>query len=159
MERRHRLKSDPEKTRAFHQRARAKAAAPKPKPPVDRAPTVREVIAATRFRAKAPANDHYCAACRRRRASTWQHWTTQESLRNHVRAIAKDRHYTPRVAGQVLAMLLNDERNLSPFCLPCNMGDHSAAGNVPKVPPPPAAFEFAAELGEDMLERLRRSYP
>lgn len=56
--------------------------------------------------------------------------------------------------------LIHDSRNLSAVCFGCHgNGSLEHAAPLRAVGPPASAFEFAAELGPEWLERLRRSYP
>lgn len=89
-------------------------------------------------------------------AAHWHHWLEQQHLATVVQAM---RLRDDRAEFRELHRLIHDERNLAPLCLACHGNTtttHGAALTFADVPP--AAFAFAAELGAEWLERLRRTY-
>lgn len=163
------LKSDPEATRAFVQRGRERAAAnarererkPLRAARVDggvKVPAKRVARPQVKFRARGRARDQVCELCAGvgpHRAAQWHHWLPQQQIRVFVRGL----RLVDEEHDRVLRELLRDERNLSALCVARHM-DHEGGGRpFARSDVPSSAFEFAAELGPEWLERLRRAYP
>lgn len=144
------LRADPEKVRAFLRRSqqRARERAGERRAAQERAGK-RPVV----FRSPSPARLEPCAACRQRRAAHWHHWLSQERIRAYVRSL---RIRDDDEQRRLLKVLLHDRRNLSPVCVECH-GTRTLE-HARGLTPPAAAFEFAAELGPEWQERLRRDY-
>lgn len=160
------LKADPAKAKAWQDRSRAKAAQnarEKPRKPLART-AARERAAKpkppVRFRAKTPARARQCERCagqeHSRGATCHHHWLAQEFIRVYVRGLRLPEDRARRLLGALLA----DERNLSPLCTPCHEEHEQTTVVVFTAADVPAsAHEFAAELGSEWAERLRRAYP
>ena len=147
------LRTDPAKARAFADRARQAAKARPQKQRGKLAP--RQGPAPVRFKAKRPAGDFQCAKCPRR-ATSWHHLLAQQ----HIRSYAITLRLPDAEERAVLRVLLPDERNLLPMCDTCHMAEeHSPRVVLTAADVPPAAHAFAAELGPEWAERLRRTYP
>jgi hypothetical protein len=166
-------RADPEKTRAWQQRSREKAAKraqERPRAPLQRVrletragtagdpsvPAERPWWSRVRFRAKRAARERWCFRCGTRRGDGWHHWLPQEHIRVHVRGLRLQEDEGTRV----LKALLADERNLSAACHRCHMdGEHDVVDYFTMEEVPVEAHVFAAELGPEWAERLRRMYP
>lgn len=111
------------------------------------------------FKAKAPARTQKCtcgAKPKPHRATTYHHWLPQKTLRQHARSWAREVNASPENVRAYLYGLLRDERNLTPMCHQTNLDLENWSTKRPT--PPKSAYEFAAELGEEWLVRLERSY-
>jgi hypothetical protein len=168
------LRADPEKTRAWQQRAREAARdEQRRREQVARAqlrsgvPARTDLVPRTQlgrvgrkrveFRARRPAREQACAwpGCDRSAAS-WHHWLTQDAIRAYVRSL---RIRDEPEEDRLLRRLLRDERNLSPFCAR-HHGPHGTTAHEYTWPQVPAsACEFARELGREWFAKLRRAYP
>lgn len=105
------------------------------------------------FRARVPANRGTCFRCART-ARHWHHVLTQEQIRTFVRGL----RLPPDDHDAVLRELLGDERNLVRVCVVHHVAVED--GSVALLAEDLSAAEgFAAELGPEWLERLRRRYP
>lgn len=165
--RRTRLRADPGKVREFEARAREKtdrkgrgALVPGQvgeKPPTP-TPSPRGRV---EFRGPLLAG-RACVKClsrgRSARAVNWHHWVPQQQLRVYVRGLRLDED----ARRGLLRRLLHDGRNISPVCGTCH-DSHEAPGvgseRFSADDVPSSAREFAAELGPEWVERLRRAYP
>lgn len=165
-------KVDPDKVRAWQQRSRERAArnaAEKPRAPLARSALAAQVAPSgarqqqarpVRFRARRRARDFRCfrATCPRH-AAHWHHWLPQELIKVFVDTLRIRDDDEERAA---LRELLRDERNLSPVCAGCHFTHEHPGVDTQRFGAddvPPTAHEFAAELGPEWAERLRRMYP
>ena len=119
------------------------------------------------FKAATPASSHRCARllpdgsqCSRW-AITYHHWLPQEQIRLYVERVAR---WTPEDGRRrLLSQLLNDPRNLSPFCVNCHYSSEPVQPRWRQFRPfaraevPESAFAFAAELG--LVDFMDRTYP
>lgn len=111
------------------------------------------------FKARMPARRQRCIICNRQ-AHSLHHWTSQHTLRIYMRGRAQAEHLTPEQTRAELRALLRDPLNLSPVCSWHHMGGDPVLGGGFRVADvPPSAWVFAAALGDEWSERLRRTYP
>lgn len=106
---------------------------------------------------------HACFSClrhdRRRPARQWHHWLGQSQIKAYVRSLRIRDDVEQRA---LLRRLLHDRRNISPVCADCHAASdptQGADGNWTADCVPKSAHEFAAELGPEWAEKLRRTYP
>lgn len=110
------------------------------------------------FKAKRPARTQKCARCGAT-AQHWHHWVGARSIRGYARSRQQWLLRDPALVRRFLTALLTDERNLSAFCRACHeAGDPLLGGGFTAADVPASAHAFAAELGPEWSERLRRAY-
>lgn len=157
-----RLKADPDKTRAFVERARdkarerARAPLASPSAPVG---AKRQRPGPVKFRPSRPARTEMCARCstpgKPRRADDWHHWLPQQHIRVYVRGL----RLSEDTSRAWLRRLLHDSRNLVALCRACHFDHEGKARRLSGEEVPHTAWTFALELGPEYVERLHRAYP
>jgi hypothetical protein len=85
------------------------------------------------------------------------HIVYQQWIVEHVRTLAHNARLTEAEHAELLARLLYDPRNGMPVGYNCHRRHHSRHDPIPFALLPPAALEFAAELG--LTHRIERVYP
>lgn len=159
LERKTGLQRSPEAAAAFQQRARGSLARSNGRPRQKRPeaqPT--QPKPKVRFKARRPARKFRCSRRRcPRKADHWHHWLGQQHIKAYVRSLRLRDEVEER---RRLRQLLRDPRNLGAQCDRCHMdGEHSPWKGFTAEEVPESAHEFAAELGPEWAERLRRAYP
>lgn len=163
------LKTDPERARAFEQRGRQSAAAlgrgrsasgaqvvPEGQARRAAAPERPRGLRRARFRGPTPAREHTCAkAGCDRRAASFHHWLPQQHIRGYVRSLRLD---DDDAEFALTRRLLNDERNVSPFCRD-HHADHGSTSHEFEIGEvPQSAYDFAVELGAEWVAKLVQTY-
>lgn len=110
------------------------------------------------FKAKRPARTQKCARCGAT-ARQWHHALGAQHLRTYMRGEAQRRRLEPDTVMREMRRLLADERNTVPYCGVCHSaGDPLLGGGFTAADVPASAHAFAASLGPEWSERLRRAY-
>lgn len=106
------------------------------------------------FKARRPARTQPCACGCGERAAHWHHWLEQE----HIRVYARGLRLPDQAHDKLLRALLRDERNLSAYAAGCHLDTREGQTGFTAEDVPASAHQFAAELGPEWAERLRREY-
>jgi hypothetical protein len=144
-----------QRSRQTLQRSRPRE--PKPKGgPEAKGLSMAEALA-TPFRAKRPARTQKCRCGAT--ATVHHHWLGATYLRTYMRGVAQRDGLDPEAVRRELRWLLADERNLTAYCHRCHeAGDPVLGGGFRARDVPASARMFAAGLGAEWAERLRRAY-
>jgi hypothetical protein len=141
-------KPDPEAVREQLRKQREKAQARA------RATPARTPRPRVEFRMSEPVRGLACERCGAP-AVARHHWVEQEQLRVFVRGLRLPK---PEHDARLRAVL-HDSRNLTSLCHRCHGIGGTDACPLTRADVPASAFTFAAELGDEWLVRLERTYP
>lgn len=119
--------------------------------------TPRQRLARIGFKPAVSARRHRCVRCERRRADEWHHFLPQAQIKRYV--LGRLRELGIERAIELLRGLLADGRNLVALCRDCHDAHEHTSARLTAEDVPSVAHEFAAELGPEWSERLRRMYP
>lgn len=123
------------------------------------APRAQGKKAPVKFSPDVKAHELLCVHCLglgiERFADHQHHWLAQEHIRVYVRGVPELR-YDEVARRRLERKLLNDPRNLSPFCEPRHMAHESGQEPFTREDVKSSAWTFADEIG--LAWRLDRDY-